>query len=163
MHTTSPSPEPTLLPEPATAEEAVMSAMVRVGKRLRHRIPGEQIDFASLPLLKTLHHYGPMRLSALAQALDLDASTVSRHARSLEDRGLLERTEDPADKRASRVAVSTYGAECLEQGAARRRALIADALADWSPEDRESLRVLLHRLALDLTNHPHNEPSEENS
>lgn len=163
MHTSTPSSDPALLPEPATAEEAVMSAMVRVGKRLRHRIPGEQIDFASLPLLKTLHHCGPMRLTTLAQALDLDASTVSRHARSLEDRGLLERTDDPDDKRASRVAVSTYGTECLQQGAARRRALIAEALADWSAEDREVLRVLLHRLAVDLTNHPQTDPSEENS
>ncbi len=151
------------LPEPATAEEAVMAAMVRVGKRLRHRVPGEEIDFATLPLLKTLHHNGPMRLSALAAALDLEASTVSRHARGLEDRGLLERTCDPDDGRASRVAVSAHGTECLEQGAARRRALIAEALADWSAEDRETLRVLLHRLAVDLTTHPLHDHPQENS
>ncbi len=149
------------IPEPATAEEAVMSAMVRVGKRLRHRVPGEQIDFATLPLLKTLHHYGPMRLSALAGALDLDASTVSRHVRGLEERGLLERTDDPDDGRASRVAVSAHGGECLERGAERRRALIAEAMADWSEEDRETLRVLLHRLSLDLTHSPlHDHPQE---
>ncbi len=151
------------VPEPTTAEEAVMSAMVRVGKRLRHRIPGEQIDFTAIPLLKTLHHYGPMRVSALANALDLDASTVSRHVRGLEERGLLERTDDPDDGRASRVAVSSHGTDCLEDGAARRRALIAEAIADWSPEDRETLRVLLHRLSLDLTNHPLHDTTQEHS
>jgi DNA-binding MarR family transcriptional regulator len=140
-----------------------MAAMVRVGKRLRHRIPGEEIDFATLPLLKTLRHCGPMRLSALAEALDLDASTVSRHARTLEDRGLLERTGDPDDGRASRVTVSAHGAECLERGAERRRALIAEALAGWSPEDRETLRVLLHRLSLDLSNHPSPDHTQETS
>ena len=136
-----------------------MSAMVRVGKRLRHRIPGEELDFTSLPLLKALHFHGPMRVSALAAALDLDASTVSRHAKGLEDRGLLERTDDPDDGRASRVAVSEHGAACLEKGAAARRALIAEAISGWSDEDRETLRVLLHRLSLDLTHeHPMENP-----
>jgi DNA-binding MarR family transcriptional regulator len=136
------------IPEPATAEEAVMVAMVRVWKRLRHRVPGEEIDLTTMPLMKALHHNGPMRLSSLASALDLDASTVSRHAKALEDRGLIERAEDPDDGRASRVAISAHGVECLEKGADGRRAVIAKALDDWSPEDRETLRVLLHRLAV---------------
>lgn len=128
-----------------------MVAMVRVVKLMRHKHPGDEIDFSAMPLLKTLQHHGPMRVSALAGALDLDASTVSRHAKGLEDRGLLERTDDPDDGRASRVAVSPQGAACLEKGAAVRRAQIADAMADWPAEDRETLRVLLYRLSLDLT------------
>jgi DNA-binding MarR family transcriptional regulator len=144
------SPASGSIPEPATAEEAVMVAMVRVWKRLRHRVPGEEIDLTTLPLMKALHHNGPMRVSALACALDLDASTVSRHAKALEDRGLIERADDPGDGRASRVAISAHGAECLENGAARRRTMIAAALDDWSPQDRETLRLLLHRLSVDF-------------
>ena len=151
------------IPEPATAEEAVMVAMVRVWKRLRHRIPGEEIDLTTMPLLKALHHNGPMRVSSLAGALDLDASTVSRHAKALEDRGLIERAEDPDDGRASRVALSAQGAECLEKGEAGRRALIAAALDDWSPEDRETLRVLLHRLAVDFGSSSPTDHIQENS
>jgi DNA-binding MarR family transcriptional regulator len=101
-----------------------------------------------------------MRVSALAGALDLDASTVSRHAKGLEDRGLLERSDDPDDGRASRVGVSAHGAECLERGAATRRALIAEAMSGWSAEDRETLRVLLHRLALDLITEHHDQNLE---
>jgi DNA-binding MarR family transcriptional regulator len=149
MHS-SPLPFPAEPPEPATAEEAVMATMLVVGKRLRHRFPGDEIDFASLPLLKALHHHGAMRVSALATALDLDASTVSRHVKALEDRGLLERTGDPDDGRASRVAVSADGTACLEKAGAKRRAMIAQALSGWTDADRETLRVLLHRLSLDL-------------
>ena len=69
----------------------------------------------AFPILKLLSHQGPLRLSALAQVLGLDASTVSRHAQQLEDRGLLERTGDPDDGRASRVAVSERGHACLGQ------------------------------------------------
>jgi DNA-binding MarR family transcriptional regulator len=116
--------------------------------RLRH--PGDQIDYSAFPILKLLGHAGPMRLSALANDLQLDASTVSRHARQLEDRGLLLRTDDPDDGRASRVAVSDQGAACLEQGFASRRAMITAALDGWTQEERDTLRDLLHRLVRDL-------------
>ena len=137
-------------PAPATAEEAVMVAFTRIGKRLKQRLPGEELEFSSILLLKTLSNHGPMRVSALAGALGLDASTVSRHVKALEDRGVLERTSDPDDGRASRVMVSASGLTRLEQGAARRRALIGELLADWDDADRETLRRLLHRLSAQL-------------
>ncbi|HSE71858.1 MAG TPA: MarR family transcriptional regulator [Nocardioidaceae bacterium] len=143
------------LTEPETAEEAVMLAMLSVGKRMRQRQPGEELELSGLAVLKTLLHQGPMRLSVLAAQLELDASTVSRHARHLEDRGLLERAGDPDDGRASRVALTASGRECLEKGAARRRAMIGRVLDGWSAEDREQLRVLLSRLYLDLSTPQH--------
>ena len=65
-----------------------------------------------------------------------------------------ERTGDPDDGRASRVGVSEHGTACLEKGAAVRRALIAQAMAGWSDDDRETLRTLLHRLSSDLVDIP---------
>src|SRR4051795_1568540 len=136
------------IPAPETAEDAVMSLMMALGRRLRQRQPGDAIDYSAFPLLKLLSHQGPMRLSALAAVIGLDASTVSRHARQLEDRGLLERTDDPDDRRASRtppqlkargllgrtaapddgrpsrIAVSAQGSACLAQGFETRRQLI---------------------------------------
>ena len=137
--------------EPTTAEEAMMSAMISLGRRLRPRLPGDAVDFSALPLLKTLQLHGPMRISALAGLLQLDASTVSRHARQLETRGLIARTGDPDDGRASQVTVSEHGVECLVRHAGRRQELIASVLADWPAEDREQLRVLLARFDQDLS------------
>jgi DNA-binding MarR family transcriptional regulator len=145
MHT-SPSALTAPLPEPQTAEDALMSLMLAFGRRMRQRQPGDALDYSAFPLLKLLSHQGPMRLSALAQALGLDASTVSRHARQLEDRGLLERTGDPDDGRASRVAVSESGSACMAEAFETRRGLITHALDDWTEEERETLRTLLHRL-----------------
>jgi DNA-binding MarR family transcriptional regulator len=105
-----------------------------------------------------------MRLSSLAQVLGLDASTVSRHARQLEDKGLLERTEDPDDGRASRVAVSEHGSACLAQGFEARRHVISTALDGWSGDERETLRALLARLVESLLvqsdAHPDSHPQE---
>jgi DNA-binding MarR family transcriptional regulator len=138
------------IPAPETAEDALMSLMMALGRRMRQRQPGDAVDFSAFPLLKLLSHQGPMRVSSLAQVLGLDASTVSRHAKQLEDRGLLERTGDPDDGRASRVAVSATGQECLAAGFATRRQVITAALDDFTGEERESLRLLLARLVESL-------------
>ncbi|HEX7293118.1 MAG TPA: MarR family transcriptional regulator [Solirubrobacterales bacterium] len=138
--------------EPATAEEAVMVTLARLGRRMRQRMPGEELDFPAILLMKTLHHSGPQRLSSLAAALEVDASTVSRQVRQLEHRGLLERTGDPDDGRASRIALSAEGRTRLEAGAQRRRAFVGGLLESWPPEDREHLRALLNRL-LDHLDH----------
>jgi DNA-binding MarR family transcriptional regulator len=147
------------IPAPETAEDALMSLMMALGRQMRHRQPGDVIDYSAFPILKLLTHQGPMRLSAVAQVLGLDASTVSRHARQLEDRGLLERTDDPDDRRASRVAVTEQGATCLAKGFETRRLLVADALGGWSDEERDTLRLLLHRLVQSLLTHP--DPSDQ--
>jgi DNA-binding MarR family transcriptional regulator len=138
------------LPAPETAEDALMSLMMALGRRMRQRQPGDEIDYSAFPLLKLLSHQGPMRLSALAGVLGLDASTVSRHARQLEDRGLLERTEDPDDGRASRVAISERGNACLAKGFETRKQLMTHALDGWTDEERDTLRELLHRLVQTL-------------
>jgi DNA-binding MarR family transcriptional regulator len=138
------------LPAPETAEDALMSLMMALGRRMRQRQPGDEIEYSAFPLLKLLSHQGPMRLSTLAAALGLDASTVSRHARQLEDRGLLERTLDPDDRRASRVAVSEQGNACLAKGFETRKQLMTHALDGWTDEERDTLRELLHRLVQTL-------------
>ncbi len=134
------------IPAPETAEDALMSLMMALGRRMRQRQPGDELDYSAFPILKLLTHQGPMRLSAVAQVLGLDASTVSRHARQLEDKGLLERTGDPDDGRASRVAVSEHGSACLARAFESRRHTITHALEGWTDEERDVLRVQLARL-----------------
>jgi DNA-binding MarR family transcriptional regulator len=139
------------IPAPDTAEDALMSLMMALGRRLRQKQPGDAIDYSAFPILKLLTHQGPMRLSALAQVLGLDASTVSRHARQLEDKGLLERTDDPDDRRASRVAVSERGQDCMAKVFETRRELITHSLDGLSGTERDTLRDLLARLVQNLT------------
>jgi DNA-binding MarR family transcriptional regulator len=138
------------LPAPDTAEDALMSLLMALGRRMRQRQPGDAIDYSAFPILKLLSHQGPTRLSTLAQVLGLDASTVSRHARQLEDRGLLERTGDPDDGRASRVAISETGNDCLKRAFESRRQLMSTAMDGWTDDERDTLRDLLHRLVESL-------------
>lgn len=132
------------------AEDAVLTALMTLGRRLRQRLPGDELDFSAIPVLKLLRD-GPGRLSTLADALELDASTVSRHVRQLEERGLVERADDPDDRRASRVALSAHGRAALAEHLDRRQVLLGAVLADWDAEDRAVLRTLMLRLCDDLS------------
>jgi DNA-binding MarR family transcriptional regulator len=137
---------------PATAEDAVMGTLMALGRRMRQRLDQDTLDFSVVPNLKVLATCGAMRLSSLATALELDASTVSRHVKQLEDRGYLGRTTDPDDGRASQITVTDEGRDALVAHVARRKEFITKALAGWSAAERESLRDILDRFNKELNN-----------
>lgn len=58
---------------------------------------------------------GPLRLGPLARRLGITPSTLTRNLARLESEGLVQREEDPADARASRVKLGPAG----ERAAAR--------------------------------------------
>lgn len=126
-----------------------MELLVVLGRHLR-RLDGDTLDGSAVPVLATLDALGASRPGSVACALSLDASTVSRHMRQLEERGLVERTDDPDDGRASLIGLTPKGAAALAEHRARRRRLIATFLESWDEADRAVLRDLAARLVLEL-------------
>ena len=124
--------------------------VMQTGKRMRQRQPGDEVDPATIPVLHVLTCTGPIRLSDLAQRMHLDASTVSRHARQLEERGLLSRTGDPDDRRASRVEITELGGTVLAASFEQRKKLIGQAITSWSEQDLRTLQRLASRFVDDL-------------
>ncbi len=91
-------------------------------------------EFSALMLLFPLRHMGPMRVTDLAEIKQADPSTVSRQAAQLVKAGLARREADPADGRASRLAVTETGMAACQQLHEARHALISRVLSDWPPE-----------------------------
>jgi len=129
-----------------TAEDAVVRLMMAMGRRFRARLDGDTVDPAQASLLYTLKVHGSMRLGDVAEAMKLDASTVSRHVQQLGDRGLIERELDPEDARARIIVLTTSGRAALKHTFDQRRAFVTEAMADWDDEQRERLRDDLVRL-----------------
>jgi DNA-binding MarR family transcriptional regulator len=103
------------------------------------------VERAAYLLLVRLVTDGPTRLSALADAVHSDTSTVSRQVAQLVKLGLVERRADPADGRACLLATTAAGEEHF-QDKRRRRNESFDALLDgWSARDRRRLRELVSR------------------
>jgi DNA-binding MarR family transcriptional regulator len=132
------------------AGASLVPDLYRVVRRLRRLTDPQQADVATLMLLHRLACAGPTRPSDLAGELGLDLSTVSRHARSLAEAGLVSRDPDPEDGRSLLLALTQSGADYMTEAFHRRQVAVAAVTAAWEPDEQEHLRRLLRRLADDL-------------
>ena len=124
----------------------------RLSRPVKLHGPSEQalLDRPAFLALWRLVEDGPMRPTVLSGLLDLDLSVVSRQLKALEDAGLAQREADSCDARATLVGCSARGREVFELTAAKRAAVLDDALADWQAEDRAVFARLLCRFNTDL-------------
>jgi DNA-binding MarR family transcriptional regulator len=113
-----------------------LTRFVRLGVRAKGMLNvGEHgAEFSALMLLFPLRHFGPMRVTDLAEVKHADPSTVSRQAAQLVKAGLARREADPVDGRASRLAVTESGMAACQRLHDARHELLSKALNDWPPE-----------------------------
>ncbi|WP_216894141.1 MarR family winged helix-turn-helix transcriptional regulator [Nocardia alni] len=135
--------------------DVIALQLIRLG-RIRERTnaqvsaaSGGEIETASYGIIFRLLNDGPMRSGALAELLYSDASTISRQAAALVKRGIIERRADPADGRASVLAVTDAGRELATALRQRRNGMLDTMLSHWSDDDREQLATMLRRFVDD--------------
>ncbi|MFW0797536.1 MarR family transcriptional regulator [Gordonia sp. CPCC 205515] len=87
----------------------------------------------------------PMRSRELAESLNADPSTVSRHVSQLVDLGLVRREADPDDGRATLLVVTDAGRARVESMRAMRRTAMDQAMSDWTDDELHTLVRLLGR------------------
>ncbi|MFG1810643.1 MarR family winged helix-turn-helix transcriptional regulator [Streptomyces sp. NPDC049040] len=103
------------------------------------------MDRAAYLLLNRLDREGPMGVKALAEAMGIDSSTVTRQVAPLVDTGLVKRTSHPDDGRAVVLAVSPRGRGRLDEVRDSRRRLMAQVTDGWTTGEREVFTDLLVR------------------
>lgn len=111
------------------------------------------LELTAAAILHQVSESEPVRLSALAEALRLDLSTVSRQVPQLEDAGWLLRSLDPSDRRAQLVHMTPAGTAWLQERRREHAQVLADALGQWRKEDVAALAARLHSLSKDLDAH----------
>lgn len=124
--------------------------VVRRAHRLRSARVHSSCDKAGLVLLGQLAEQGPMRLSDLAESVQLDPSTVSRQVRALCYGGFAHVFDDPDDKRARRFTISDKGRQEIESVRRELSHVLGRAVDGWPNSDVENLTTLLGQLADDL-------------
>ena len=95
--------------------------------------------------LKLLSERGPASQQALADSLSLDPSNVVGLLNELEERGLITRRRDSADRRRHIVELSPRGKEELCGAYERLRRVDDDLLSPLSAQERATLYDLLVR------------------
>jgi DNA-binding MarR family transcriptional regulator len=117
-------------------------ALARLSRRLRrHEVAG--LTPTQLAALATVEQSGPMRLGDLAAAEGIAPSTLTRLVAALEDSGYVRRCPDPADARASTLAITTAGHDILERIRSETTLVLAQSLRSLTPAQRTTLAAAL--------------------
>lgn len=100
--------------------------------------------------LHTLHYAGPCTVTRLTDALRLSPSATSHLVDRLVERGLVDRAEDPEDRRQKRVAITPTGQALLERLAAERLEEFRDAVLALPPDLVAQLLSVFERVIVEL-------------
>jgi DNA-binding MarR family transcriptional regulator len=133
--------------------EREVGVLIRRIKRVigeRARLVHEDLQPASYLMLSWVVEEGPIRASSMAETFNIDKGAVSRQLQHLDDLGLVERTPDPADGRATLVVASDDARRRLADVADHRRKWLDEQLGDWTTDDLETFAATLEKYNLSL-------------
>ncbi|MFI9360973.1 MarR family winged helix-turn-helix transcriptional regulator [Kitasatospora sp. NPDC053057] len=146
---TTTSPQATDRTEPVhTQLQYQLAVFARRMEQVRTSGGVGTLDRAAYLLLDRLERHGPANVKALAEALGVDSSTVTRQVAPLVAAGLVGRVQDPADRRAVRLALTSCGTGRLAEVRDGRAELTRRLVADWPPEEQQAFCTLLARFNL---------------
>ena len=115
-------------------EVGVLIRRVRRVIGVRARAVHESLQPASYLILGHVDDNGPVRASSIVEHFDIDKGAISRQVAHLIELGLVERTPDPEDGRATLLSVTAEGARRMKDVAEHRRKLLDERLGDWSDQ-----------------------------
>jgi DNA-binding MarR family transcriptional regulator len=125
----------------------LLDHLARVGRRAAEAsMPPAGLRPRHLIALTLLSEHGPAGQQGLAEALSLDPSNVVGLLNELEERGLITRRRDPADRRRHIVELSAAGAAELCLAQVRLGRVEDDLFSALSAAERATLYQLLARV-----------------
>jgi DNA-binding MarR family transcriptional regulator len=120
-------------------------ALTRVLRTLR-RHGRSSLTPTQVSALSTLEDLGAVRISTIATNESLGAPAATRVVASLEELGLVQRTSDPDDKRASLIDLTELGRSTLSELWRERTLDINAMLEGLSAKERASIEAALPAL-----------------
>ena len=110
---------------------------------------GDRLRGYHYRLLAALEEFGPASQAALGRGTGIDRSDVTAALVELEERGLVERNVNPADRRRNVVSITPAGARRLEELDTVVDKIQERLLAPLSEEERRQFITLIRRIAGD--------------
>ena len=104
-----------------------------------------ELQPSSYLMLSWLVDHGPRRASEIVEAFGIDKGAISRQVQHLVDLGLIDRSPDPADGRATLVSATPDAAERVRAVLEERHQRFDERLSDWSDDELSDVVALLGR------------------
>ena len=101
---------------------------------------GRSLSMSHVHVMFALHKHGSMRMSELASALDMSLANATGIVTRMEERDLVKRERDVADRRVVNVTLTDEGRQMLDDMNQRRRQWFAFLLSRLSVDELTQLR-----------------------
>jgi DNA-binding MarR family transcriptional regulator len=125
-------------------------SLLKVARRLRAEKFDQELSDSQYSVLAVLDRNGSLTPRALADYERVQPPSMTRTLAGLAERGLINRTEDPADRRQAIVTLTESGTRAVAETRLRRTEWLARRLADLEPNERAVLAeasLILRRIA----------------
>ncbi|MFD0785122.1 MarR family winged helix-turn-helix transcriptional regulator [Micromonospora azadirachtae] len=132
--------------ETLRAVEHELTALLRRGRAVSWEVAREvhqNLEPNAYGLLLWLRRCDSIRLTDLAGRLGIGKGTLSRQIRALEELGLVRRTPDPTDRRASQLSLTEEGRQRFDAARTARMDHIRRVLESWPDRDVSEFGRLL--------------------
>jgi MarR family 2-MHQ and catechol resistance regulon transcriptional repressor len=98
--------------------------------------------------MEVLLHKGPLPVNTIGKKVLLTSGSITTAIDRLEERGLVERCDDPDDRRVRIVSLTREGTNRAEVAFAKHRIHIEEATSALNKEEQKVLLALLKKLGL---------------
>ena len=114
--------------------------MRRSGRDFKRFMDETGLSFSQLNVLMRLYHGGNSGVSEIGEQMGVTSAAASQAIDRLVLQGLIERTEDPRDRRAKRLALTPKGRTLIETGIEARSRWV-EGLTDALTPEQQSLTI----------------------
>lgn len=104
------------------------------------------LSTTQLNTLMRLYYRGDCPISEISDHLGITNAATSQMVQRLVEQGLLDRTEDPTDRRVKQLTLTAEGCALIEQGIEARRRWLEDLTIALSAEEQANIVATLTNL-----------------
>jgi len=123
----------------AVIQEWSETFMHRSGKEFRHFMEKSNLSFSQVNVLMRLFHGAKCGVSMIGEEMGVSNAAASQAVDRLVQMGLIERTEDPSDRRSKRLALTREGKILIESGIYDRSQWIKDLAVTLTKEQQKTI------------------------
>ena len=111
-----------------------------------HFVKTSGLSMPQFGILMHLYYSNNCGISHLGEHMDISAPAASQLVDRLVQHGLVERTEDPNDRRAKQLTLTPKGRELIETGLTARTRWVEELVRSLKPEDYDQVAATLSKL-----------------
>ena len=121
-------------------QEAMAASRAGAFRQGFHNLLGRSVSMTHMHVLAKLRVAGPLPMTRLSEALDVSVASATGIVSRMEERGLVARSRDDADRRIVLVAITDGGSAALEEIEARGREQFGRLLRELTKGELVQLR-----------------------